>query len=279
MRRGRLVGRKDMARIGDQDEFRASDALSDQVAVCRGDKPIGIAMYQQGARSNLRQATIGLPTHDSLELGREAGVARIPLSANSHVLFDSFARSGRMIDERIHGFCEFVGTQAPAKQHLEYLGIGLNGVRSACRRATQKERVDALRVLQSKFLRDHATHGNAEDARALDAGSIEHGGRIRGHQRDGIRSGRHIAPAHAPIVERYRPLALRENWPCTVPHRGCPTKAHNQQNRRSPTLFVPVDPGALIIGKRHWHSSSRREDDLSAARSIDPTTLMIAAYI
>ena len=162
-----------------------------------------------------------------------------------------------MIDERIHGFCEFVGTRASAKQHLEYLGIGLNGVRSACRRATQKERVDALRVLQSKFLRDHATHGNAEDVRALDAGSIEHGGRIRGHQRDGIRSGRHIAPAHAPIVERYRPIVPRENWPCTVPHRGRPTKAHDQQNGRSPTLFVPVDPGALIIGKRHWRSSAQ----------------------
>src|SRR5262249_51448214 len=67
MRRGRLVGRKDMARIGDQDEFRASDALSDQVAVCRGDKPIGIAMYQQGAPRNLRQPTQALPPPHPLD--------------------------------------------------------------------------------------------------------------------------------------------------------------------------------------------------------------------
>jgi len=59
---------------------------------------------------------------------------------------------------------------------------------------------------------------------------------------------------------------VQENWPGTVPHRRCPAKPHNQQNRCFLTLFVPVNPGTLIFGKGHWWSSRWREDELSASR-------------
>ena len=141
--------------------------------------------------------------------------------------------------------------------------------------------MDAFWVLQSKFLRDHATHGNAEDVRSLDTGRIQHGCCIRGHQCDGIGSRRHIAAAHTSIVQRYRPIVVYENWPCTVPHYRCPAKPHNQQNGRFLTLFVPVNPGTLTFGKRHWWSSRWREDEFPPeiiCRSYDSRLHMIVTY-
>jgi hypothetical protein len=75
-----------------------------------------------------------------------------------------------------------------------------------------------LEYLESKFLRDHAAHGNAQQVRALHAGNIKNGGGIRGHQGDGIGVGRDIALANAAIVESDGAIALAEDGAAAMPH-------------------------------------------------------------
>src|SRR5208337_5147322 len=61
------------------------------------------------------------------------------------------------------------------------------------------------------------------------------------------------AHPHTSIVERYRTISLRQRRACAMPHNRRIAEAHDQQDRFSLALLVPINLCPLIFDK--WHAS------------------------
>ncbi len=157
------------------------------------------------------EAAVRLPGKNSLQLGCVCFGLRKPWPANRQVFINPFTRSRRIVDKRHGRFGGLLRAHfLPPHQHLDRFRFGAHRGRPARRGAAQNQRPHSLRVLQRELLRNHATHGDAEYMRTLNAGGIQNRRGIGRHQRDGIRSRRHIALPYATVVEREGPVVRRQ---------------------------------------------------------------------
>jgi hypothetical protein len=111
--------------------------------------------------------------------------------------------------------------------------------------------VDTIRVHKSQLLGDHSAHGSTHNIRSFNARRSEHRGGIARHLLDSVRSGRRVAAADTAIVVQNHPVRRRQTREHAVPHLVAEAEAHNQQNRRSRTVFFPVNAGSFVRCVRH----------------------------
>src|SRR4029077_11010723 len=92
--------------------------------------------------------------------------------------------------------------------------------------------------------------------RAFDAGGIQNCHSIGRHQRNGIRPRWNIATSDATVVEDQGPVTRRQKRPRPVPHLGWVSQSHDEQNRLTLALLIPINLGSLILDERHQCSRS-----------------------
>src|SRR4029077_6249434 len=197
---------------------------------CGGcDESIGFAVNDESRSRYLRDAAVGFPANNPLKLTCISLRGGKPLHADSHILVDALARGGSVIDERDDGLLGFFRSEVAAHKSLQRGRFGLHGMGTARRGAAKNQRAHAARILKRKFLRNHASHGDAEDVRTLHASSIHSGGRIRSHQCDGIDAWRDIALAYTTIIESDGAITVGENRAAAMPHVGGIAEANDRQ--------------------------------------------------
>ena len=81
--------------------------------------------------------------------------------------------------------------------------------------------------------------------RSGDTGSVEHGGGVRGHRRHGISARRHIAAAHAAVIERDGAVARGESGACAMPHVRRIAEPHDEQDGLARALLVGIRDGFI----------------------------------
>jgi hypothetical protein len=99
----------------------------------------------------------------------------------------------------------------------------------------------------------------------LNSGRLENGRCVTGHPRDRIWSGGSAAAANAAIVEGYRSEVLSQARTRAMPHVRGVSQSHDEQDRLTLALFIPVDSDALIYRVRHG-SSDFRQNSVAIAR-------------
>src|SRR4029077_11935488 len=135
---------------------------------CGGcDESIGFAVNDERRSRYLRDAAVGFPAKNSLKLACISLWGGKPLHADSHILVDPLARGRRVINERDDGLLRFFRRQVTAHESLQRLRFGPYGMGTARGGAAKYQRAHAARILKRKLLRNHASHGDAEDVRTL----------------------------------------------------------------------------------------------------------------
>src|SRR5260370_15944281 len=193
------------------------------------DEFVGFAVNDERRSRYVGDAAVGFPAKNSLKLACICLWGGKPLHADSHILVDTLARGGGVIDERDDGLLGFFRSEVTAHKSLQRGRFGLHGRGTARRGAAKNQRAHAARILERKFLSNHASHGDAEYVRTLHARSIHNGGRIRSHQRDRIDAWRDIALADTTIIESDGAITVGENRAAAMPHVGGIAEAHDEQ--------------------------------------------------
>ena len=101
-------------------------------------------MDDQRGNGDLRDATVGLPAENALELTHIPLRGRIPLHTDGHVFVDALARRSGVINERDDGFLGFFGSDIAAQKSLQRFRFGLYGMGTAGGGATQNQRAPSL---------------------------------------------------------------------------------------------------------------------------------------
>ena len=147
-------------------------------------------------------ATIRFPQHDALQVepcshrtfrpiaGEFSGLPRFAMAVFHYRRYNGLiarAASSGVMPWRVR-----------TRSHL---GAARFGLRASGAVQTKNQRLHSPRILQREFLRDHSAHRHAIEVRALDSRRVEHGGGIRSHRRDRIRTRGYIASPGASIIE------------------------------------------------------------------------------
>ena len=88
-----------MAGLVQQNEFRSRNRVCDNPAVRRRYQAIGISVDHQGGRGDLAEAAIGLPAHDSHQLGHESLGRGLVTACQVKIRLDSIPRRMGVVDE------------------------------------------------------------------------------------------------------------------------------------------------------------------------------------
>src|SRR5579863_559742 len=205
-----------------------------------------------------REAAVRLPSKYSLQLCLVGFGPRKPRPANRNILINPFPWSRRIVDKghrRFRGL--FRAHFVTRHQHLDSFWFGADRGRPARRGAAQYQRQHSLRVSQYKLLRNHASHRHAEHVSAINSGSVENRRCVGCHQRDRIRSRWHITPSYAAVVEGQSEVPRRQKGPRPIPHLGWVSQSHDEQDRLTLALLIPINLGSLILDERHSGAPSQ----------------------
>src|SRR5215813_12514948 len=103
LRRFRLVGHKNVARIWNLDELRARNAAGNQIGVGCRHQTVVQPMDDKSRQLNLRQAAVRFPRHDALQLAHVAFGRRIIAAEDGQVFINVCPWRRCVVDERQDG--------------------------------------------------------------------------------------------------------------------------------------------------------------------------------
>src|SRR5215471_5388556 len=106
--RGRLVSRKDMAGLGQQDQLSSRNFLGDQFSIAGRNQTVALPVDHQGRRGYVRKTAVGFPSQDSLQLRVVSVRMGKPGASHFYIFFNPGLRSSRIIYEGYGGARSFV---------------------------------------------------------------------------------------------------------------------------------------------------------------------------
>ena len=113
------------------------NAFDEQVGVRDWYQLVGFAVNDKRGSFDLRDAAVGFPGENALQLAEVTLRSWIPLHADGHVFVNARARGGGVIDIRDDGFFGFFRRHALAHEKLQDFRGGAYGVGTAGVGATQ----------------------------------------------------------------------------------------------------------------------------------------------
>jgi hypothetical protein len=114
-------------------------------------------------------------------------------------------------------------------------------------------------MAQGQLLCDHSSHGGAYYMSGGHSSRIQNRGCILSHSFHGIRSARGVAAAHPSIIEVDSAILSAQDRQNSKPHVMGKTQTHDEEDRRSAPLLIPVELGSLVGHEWHFPQSSRNQ--------------------
>src|ERR1700675_3797302 len=109
-------------------ELRARDARRKQIPVRGRHQLVGVAVNRQSGSGNLREAAVGFPNQNTLQLSEVCVGGWKPFTADHHVFFDPLSRRVYIVDVRPDGLRRLLWILVTSHQYLEDFGLRSHGV-------------------------------------------------------------------------------------------------------------------------------------------------------
>src|SRR5947209_9707600 len=122
---------------------------------------------------------------------------------------------------------------------------------SPAERTAKHEASHALRTANGEFLGNHSAHRDSHDVGRIDARRIEDCFGIGSHRCEAKGPNRHIALAYPAVVQKDCARVPRKKRAEFSPHREREAQAHDEKQRFSRAVILPVDTHAAVLCVRH----------------------------